>query len=318
MKSVKLIDGGFASQLSNYVGDVIDGHPLWSSYFLATGREAVVQTHRDFIRAGADIVMTNSYQASVGGFMEYLNMDYDSSYELIKQSVEYVKEAIELESRNTNVQNKDILIAGSVGPYGASLRDGSEYRGDYAETVSESTMADWHRPRIQALVEAGADIVAIETVPASKEARMLCRLLREWPNQKAWLSFSCKDEKHISNGELFTSVARSCYNLNPDQILAVGINCIRPLMVSPLISQLNTEHIPLVVYPNSGERWDAVNARWIDRDLCEPVDKYITDWLNQGVLYVGGCCRTYAEDTKHMRYKVDEWVKTNRHRRDEN
>lgn len=310
MNKVRLMDGGFASQLSTYVGDIIDGHPLWSSYFLAVGKDFVVQTHRDFIRAGADIIMTNSYQASVGGFMEYLHMDYDSSYQLIKSSVYNVKEAIALEAKHSRVRS-DILVAGSVGPYGASLRDGSEYRGDYAEVVSEATMAEWHRPRIQALVDAGADILALETIPASKEAQMLCRLLREWPNQKVWLSFSCKDEKHISNGEKFTPVARACYNMNPDQLIAVGINCIRPLMVSPLIEQLKTEHIPLVVYPNSGERWDAVNARWIDRELCEPVDKYITEWLDDGVTIVGGCCRTYADDTVHMKHKIDEWKKQN-------
>lgn len=315
MANVKLIDGGFSSQLSTYVGDIIDGHPLWSSYFLATAKDAVVQTHRDFIKAGADIVMTNSYQASIGGFMEFLDLDYDSSYQLIKSSVDYVKEAIALEATHARIRSddpaRDILIAGSVGPYGASLRDGSEYRGDYVEHVSEATMAEWHRPRIQALVEAGADILAIETIPASKEAQMLCRLLREWPNQKAWLSFSCKDDKHISNGESFTQVARTCYNMNPDQLIAVGVNCVRPLMVSPLIEQLKTENIPLVVYPNSGERYDAVNARWIDRDLCEPVDKYVTDWLDEGVALVGGCCRTYAEDTLHMKHRLDDWVKQN-------
>ncbi|KAI5742262.1 hypothetical protein M8J77_005376 [Diaphorina citri] len=315
MANVKLIDGGFSSQLSTYVGDIIDGHPLWSSYFLATAKDAVVQTHRDFIKAGADIVMTNSYQASIGGFMEFLDLDYDSSYQLIKSSVDYVKEAIALEATHARIRSddpaRDILIAGSVGPYGASLRDGSEYRGDYVEHVSEATMAEWHRPRIQALVEAGADILAIETIPASKEAHMLCRLLREWPNQKAWLSFSCKDDKHISNGESFTQVARTCYNMNPDQLIAVGVNCVRPLMVSPLIEQLKTENIPLVVYPNSGERYDAVNARWIDRDLCEPVDKYVTDWLDEGVALVGGCCRTYAEDTLHMKHRLDDWVKQN-------
>ncbi|KAI5705054.1 hypothetical protein M8J75_011454 [Diaphorina citri] len=315
MANVKLIDGGFSSQLSTYVGDIIDGHPLWSSYFLATAKDAVVQTHRDFIKAGADIVMTNSYQASIGGFMEFLDLDYDSSYQLIKSSVDYVKEAIALEATHARIRSddpaRDILIAGSVGPYGASLRDGSEYRGDYVEHVSEATMAEWHRPRIQALVEAGADILAIETIPASKEAQMLCRLLREWPHQKAWLSFSCKDDKHISNGESFTQVARTCYNMNPDQLIAVGVNCVRPLMVSPLIEQLKTENIPLVVYPNSGERYDAVNARWIDRDLCEPVDKYVTDWLDEGVALVGGCCRTYAEDTLHMKHRLDDWVKQN-------
>ncbi|XP_026683206.1 uncharacterized protein LOC103514429 isoform X1 [Diaphorina citri] len=315
MANVKLIDGGFSSQLSTYVGDIIDGHPLWSSYFLATAKDAVVQTHRDFIKAGADIVMTNSYQASIGGFMEFLDLDYDSSYQLIKSSVDYVKEAIALEATHARIRSddpaRDILIAGSVGPYGASLRDGSEYRGDYVEHVSEATMAEWHRPRIQALVEAGADILAIETIPASKEAQMLCRLLREWPHQKAWLSFSCKDDKHISNGESFTQVARTCYNMNPDQLIAVGVNCVRPLMVSSLIEQLKTENIPLVVYPNSGERYDAVNARWIDRDLCEPVDKYVTDWLDEGVALVGGCCRTYAEDTLHMKHRLDDWVKQN-------
>ncbi|KAL1457543.1 hypothetical protein WDU94_007759, partial [Cyamophila willieti] len=90
----------------------------------------------------------------------------------------------------------DIQIAGSVGPYGASLRDGSEYRGDYTDRVTATRMREWHRPRIEALVEAGVDILAFETIPSSKEAMVLLELLKEWPNQKAWLSFSCKVSRY--------------------------------------------------------------------------------------------------------------------------
>lgn len=83
------------------------------------------------------------------------------------------------------------MIVGSVGPYGASLHDGSEYTGSYANTTSPETMRNWHRPRINALVEAGVDILALETIPCVAEAEMLVELIKEYPNIKAWLSFSC-------------------------------------------------------------------------------------------------------------------------------
>nr|CAD7258255.1 unnamed protein product [Timema shepardi] len=217
------------------------------------------------------------------------------------------------ETLNLCLAEKRPLVVGSVGPYGASLHDYSEYTGDYVEQVTKHHIADWHRSRIQALVEAGVDILAFETIPAQKEGEVLMELLKEFPHQKAWLSFSCKDEHHTSHGEKLDEAAQACWDLNPNQLVAVGVNCLNPKFVTSLLSGINRgrvdDPIPLVVYPNSGENYDLVKG-WVDGDKCEPVETYIPEWLDMGVTYVGGCCRTYAHDVKRIKEVVQKWSST--------
>ncbi|XP_067007109.1 homocysteine S-methyltransferase YbgG isoform X2 [Anabrus simplex] len=203
------------------------------------------------------------------------------------------------------------LIVGSVGPYGASLHDYSEYTGDYVEKVSQQEIADWHRPRIQALLEAGVDLLALETIPAQAEGEALAELIKEFPECRAWISFSCKDEHHTSHGENFQEAARCCWERNPTQLVAIGANCLNPKFVTPLITGINdgtSSPVPLVVYPNSGETFDPERG-WVDGDNCVPVDSYVREWLNLGVTYIGGCCRTYARDVCRIRSEVKKWIR---------
>ncbi|KAJ8980883.1 hypothetical protein NQ317_011266 [Molorchus minor] len=236
-RDIVVLDGGFATQLSCHVQQPIDGDVLWSARFLATDHEAVIDTHLDFLRAGADLIMTNTYQASVDLFMKHLNMTEQQSYDLIKQAVDLARTAVKRYEEEFPGTRRP-LIAGSVGPYGASLHDGSEYTGSYAKTTSLQTMMDWHLPRIKALVEGGVDLLAIETIPCKIEAEMLVNLLKEqFPNTKAWLSFSvAQDGKSTAIGENFQEVAKYLYDLNPDQLVAVGVNCTAPRLIESFIS----------------------------------------------------------------------------------
>lgn len=311
--SVVVLDGGFSTQLSCHVGQVIDGDPLWSARYLYTHPEQVVNTHLDFLRAGAHLIITNTYQASVKGFEKHLDLTAEQSYDLILQAVELAKRAraLYIEEYQTYLQDDHIpLVVGSVGPYGAHLHDGSEYDGSYADTTIVATMREWHRPRIQALVEAGVDLLALETIPCQEEAEMLCDLLREFPHVKAWLSFSCKDDQSIAHGENFQLVAKKCWDLNPEQLVAVGVNCCAPSYVANLLKGINDDRpeapIPLIVYPNSGEKYNP-QIGWIDRDKCEAVEVFVQQWLDLGVRYVGGCCRTYAADVTRIRNQVNCW-----------
>ncbi|XP_037977251.2 homocysteine S-methyltransferase YbgG [Plutella xylostella] len=310
---VVVLDGGFSSQLSCHVGHVVDGDPLWSARFLHTHPEDVVNTHLDFLRAGADLIITNTYQASIDGFVEHLGVTAAEAYELMLRAVELAKRAREmyLEEAEGYLQiEQQPLVVGSVGPYGAHLHDGSEYDGSYADTTDVQTMREWHRPRMQALVEAGVDLLALETIPCQEEAEMLVDLLREFPTVKAWLAFSCKDNQSIAHGESFQKVAQKCWDSNPEQLVAVGVNCCAPSFVRTLVSGINAERphapIPLIVYPNSGEKYNP-QIGWIDRDKCEPVEVFIQEWLALGVRYVGGCCRTYAADVTRIRNQVQRW-----------
>lgn len=309
---IVVLDGGFATQLSCHVDQPVDGDPLWSARFLATSPQDVINTHLDFLRAGADLIMTNTYQASVGGFMEHLKITEDQSLALIEKAVDMAKIACDrFMADYPNTGRRRPLIVGSCGPYGASLHDASEYTGLYASHVTSELLAEWHRPRIEALLRAGVDVLAMETIPCALEAETIVELLKEYPNTKAWLSFSCRDGKHISYGEDFQEVVRRCYDMNPEQLIAVGANCLAPRFVESLFKGLNKgrEHnpVPLIVYPNSGENYNA-QLGWIDRDQCEPVDIYVKTWLDLGISFVGGCCRTYAADVSRMRNEVTKWL----------
>ncbi|XP_033362499.1 homocysteine S-methyltransferase YbgG-like [Bombus vosnesenskii] len=316
MQEVKVLDGGFSTQLATHVGDIIDGDPLWTARFLVTNPNAVISTHLDFLKAGADIIQTNTYQTSVDGFSKYMNLSEEEGLNLFSKAVDYAKEAINLykeEIKNKrDVINANPLIAGSVGPYGACLHDASEYTGKYCSTVSEEILMNWHRPRIQKLIESGVDMLAIETIPCKQEAKALVKLLTEFPNSKAWLSFSCSyDGKSIADGSHFQDIALWCYKeALPGQILAIGVNCIAPQNVTSLLKGINEnckqDFIPLVVYPNSGEKY-TVKQGWVKKGEGYCLQEFIHEWLDLGVRYIGGCCRTNAVDVKKIRAEVEKW-----------
>ncbi|XP_015177478.1 PREDICTED: homocysteine S-methyltransferase 1-like [Polistes dominula] len=318
MCEIKVLDGGFSTQLALHVGDKIDGDPLWTARFLATKPEAVYKTHLDFLRVGSDIIETNTYQASIDGFMKYLGLTKDDSNKLIYKAVECAKRAVktylEEVKDNPNVPNPKPLIAGSCGPYGAALHDGSEYSGHYCSDISLKVLKDWHRPRISSLLDAGVDLLAFETLPCKEEAEVLIELLKEFPNAKAWMCFSCKDGKSLVDGTDFQELVMQCYkNALPGQIIGFGVNCIAPQYVTSLLKGINkensTDFIPLVVYPNSGEKY-TVTEGWKEDKECYPSHEFIYEWLNYGVKYIGGCCRTQATDIKIIRFEVDTWIKT--------
>ncbi|KAH9634559.1 hypothetical protein HF086_006184 [Spodoptera exigua] len=233
--------------------------------------------------------MTNTYQASIGGFVKHLGISPEQGYDLIKHAVELAKRARDIflkECQETGDVIRAPLIAGSVGPYGAYLHDGSEYSGDYADITPVNAMREWHMPRIKALVEAGVDFLAFETIPCLKEAEMLVQILKEFPNIKAWLSFSCKDEQSLAHGEDFKTAVLKCWDLNPSQLVAIGVNCCSPKIVAKLFKGVNDERphspIPFITYPNSGEKYNP-DLGWIDQGKCEALASFVPEWLDIGV-----------------------------------
>ncbi|KAG5672442.1 hypothetical protein PVAND_002570 [Polypedilum vanderplanki] len=311
---ITVIDGGFSTQLSFHVGENIDGDPLWSARFNAVNPEAVIQSHLDFLNAGAEIILTNTYQASIEGYQTYLDLDYHGSYELIKSTVKLAHIARDkfLSSHINHV--KKPLIFASIGPYGAHLHDGSEYTGSYEKRVSPAAIKKWHKVRIDACVESGVDGLAIETIPCLMEANALVDLvLTEYPNLKFWISFQCKNGEVIANGQRFSDCILSIWNQveaakRPENLVAVGINCINPSFVSPLFSEIEKNlcnfNVPLVVYPNSGEVY-TVEEGWHGKNDCIPLENYIEEWVKLGAKYIGGCCRTNAHDIEKIKNKIE-------------
>lgn len=307
--SVTLIDAGFSTQLSTYTTKQIDGHPLWTARFLFSDKDICIAVHRDFIRAGSKIIRTNSYQASVPGFMKHMNVTQQDAIKSIKESVSLARKAIS-EEEDLSGKKLNVQVAGSVGPYGACLHDGSEYTGSYCKDITKEELMEWHKPRIKALIDGGVDLLAIETIPCSIEAVAVLQLLmKEFPKARAWISFTIKNESQISNGEEFADVANTCWDLGSKQLIAIGVNCVNPMYVTPLFTTLIKKNasIPFIAYPNSGEIYDGVEKKWIEKDNARKVTAFVEEWLNLGISYIGGCCRTTPNDLQEIAQKIKNW-----------
>jgi homocysteine S-methyltransferase len=189
-------------------------------------------------------------------------------------------------------------VAASVGPYGAMLADGSEYRGHYA--LDDGALADFHRPRLQVLAEAGADILAFETIPCLREAKVLAGLLQEFPDACAWISFSCQDGAHNCEGE---DIGECIAELRGHpQIVAMGVNCTPPQYIGSLLRRmLDRTDKPLVVYPNSGECYEASSKRWSGRPGTLRFGEEARHWYAEGARLIGGCCRTAPADIQAVK-----------------
>lgn len=288
--STIVLDGALATELEARGCDLTD--PLWSAKVLIENPSLIYQVHLDYFNAGAQCAITASYQATPQGF-KARGIDERQSLALIEKSVRLAAQARD-EYRRAHPEAGTLLIAGSVGPYGAYLADGSEYRGDYA--LPQPDMMDFHRPRIAALLDAGVDILACETLPSFGEIKALAELLAEFPQALAWFSFTLRDSKHLSDGTPLQDVLL-LLNRCP-QIVAVGINCIALENVTAALKQLSAEtSLPLVVYPNSGEHYDARTKTWDHHgDSACSLAAHLPEWRAAGAKLIGGCCRTTPAD----------------------
>jgi homocysteine S-methyltransferase len=289
---VLVIDGALATELERRGYDLKDD--LWSAKILLEQPEAIKQLHYDYFKAGADCVITASYQATVEGFMKR-GLNEAEAIDLIKKSVRIAIEARDefWSDESNHVGRAKPFVAASVGPYGAFLADGSEYRGNYG--LNENELVDFHRPRMKALIQAGADILACETLPCLIEAQAVSKLLKESPNITAWFSFSAKDDKHISEGQLFADCVREIGS-NP-QIVAIGINCTSPRFIPSLIREAKqVTNKPILAYPNSGESYSAEKNDWNGDPVSNSFGEDAKDWYDAGARLIGGCCRSTPED----------------------
>ncbi|GAA4902080.1 homocysteine S-methyltransferase [Streptomonospora salina] len=289
-----VVDGGLATRLEDLGCDL--GDELWSARLLRDAPDTIRRAHRDFFDAGADVAITASYQASIAGFTAR-GPTRREARALITRSVDLAAQARDAAGGG--------LVAASVGPYGAARADGSEYTGDYGldpdPDIAVDTLADWHRERWHLLADSGADLLACETLPSYTEARALARLLAETPGVRAWFSFSCADAAHISDG---TPLAR-CAELLADreQVVAVGANCTAPDRIDGLIARVRGA--PAVVYPDSGETWDAASGTWAGTRDPEAFGAAARRWRQAGARLIGGCCRTTPDHIRRIRDHLD-------------
>jgi homocysteine S-methyltransferase len=299
-----VIDGALATELERRGYDLKDD--LWSAKILLEQPEAIQKLHFDYFMAGADCAITASYQATIEGFMKR-GLKQEEAIDLIQKSFRLAVQARDefwANESNRTGRSKP-FIAASIGPYGAFLADGSEYRGNYG--LTEKELMDFHRPRMKALVDAGAEFFACETIPALIEAQALAKVLSECPNIAAWFSFSARDEKHISEGQPFADCVRLLEE-HP-QIAAIGINCTSPKYIPSLIREGKKQtNKPILVYPNLGESYDANTNDWNGHATVESFGGEARVWYEAGARLIGGCCRTAPEDIQ----VITDWVRSPR------
>jgi homocysteine S-methyltransferase len=282
--TVLISDGGLATELEARGHDLSDA--LWSARLLVDAPEEITAVHVAFFRAGAKIATTASYQASFMGFAARGIGRTDAAM-LMRRSVELARDA------RDEVGADGRWVAASVGPYGAALADGSEYRGRYGLTIDQ--LADWHRPRLELLAEAGADVLALETVPDVDEAEALVGLVQDI-GVPVWLSYTI-DGAHTRAGQPLADAFAIASGV--PEIVAVGVNCCAPEDLLPAITiARKVTGKPAVVYPNSGERWDTSRRKWIGPSRFSA--QLAPQWIAAGARIVGGCCRVRPADIAEL------------------
>lgn len=276
---------------------------LWSAKYLLEKSEVIQELHETYVAAGADLITTSSYQATLPGLVE-AGLTEKAAEQIIALTVRLAKAARDKVWGALNETEKAKrpypLISGDVGPYAAYLANGSEYSGDYGKiTINE--LKDFHRPRIQILLDQGVDLLALETIPNRLETQALIELLaEEFPEAEAYMSFTVQIPDAISDGTSLAEMAKLVSQSN--QILAVGINCSSPLLYNQALSFLENTGKALITYPNSGEVYDGDSQTWKpkDKDALTLVEHSKYWHAHFGVKILGGCCRTRPNDIKSL------------------
>ena len=289
-----VLDGGLATELEARGHDLSDR--LWSARLLLTDPDAIEAVHAAYFAAGAQVATTASYQATVQGFAA-VGHDRATALGAIRTSVDVARRARDAQAEAAGVDPASLLVAGSCGPFGAMLADGSEYRGDY--DPGAVALRDLHAPRMEALLAAGVDLLAIETIPTVREAAVVVDLVDEF-GATAWLSVQCRDEGHTAAGEPIGELAAVVRDAAG--VLAVGVNCTAPRHMPALLASLRVAtDLPLIAYPNGGDRWDAAARRWVSDDGHHAYDPTeVASWTELGAGWLGGCCGTGPADIARL------------------
>lgn len=294
-----ILDGGLATELEK-MGFNLNIH-LWSAQLLDSNPDAIRKVHLSYLKAGADCITTASYQASVSGFIKK-GYSQKEARSLLERSVSLADEACDeflTLSKHNKTRQEHPIVAVCIGPYGAYLANGVEYVGYY--NVPESKLKSFHESRWEVLSGTSVHLFACETIPSFEEARVLLEILRQTPEIRAWMSFSCKDYECISDG----TPIRECAALLNDceQIVAIGANCTAPKYISSLIDQVRsgTPDKPVVVYPNSGKIYDVKKRIWLGES--DPINFGIAacEWHKRGARLIGGCCQLGPEHIQAIR-----------------
>lgn len=290
---IVVLDGGLSDALASRGHDLADD--LWTARVLRDAPDDVAAAHRAYFAAGAQVATTASYQASIEGF-ERKGMSRAEAARLLTRSVTIAREVRDEVSESAR-DDVTRLVAASVGPYGAVLADGSEYRGRYG--ISRRALRDFHGPRMELLAGAGPDLLALETIPDLDEVAVLLELADELA-VPAWLSCTVTGDLLRDGRPAEEAFARAA---DVGCIVAVGVNCCAPDDVLPAVrSAVARSGKPAVAYPNSGETWDGASHEWVGESRLDP--RLVTSWADAGARFIGGCCRVGPADIAEISHAL--------------
>ena len=313
---IMIIDGSMSTPLERMGADLND--ELWTAKVLREQPELIKKVHKDYLKAGADCGITASYQATIPGLMAK-GMTEAEAEDLIAESVRVFLEARDewwKEEGEASGREYPLCLA-SVGPYGAYLADGSEYRGRYA--ITDSELSHFHRRRLEVLRDAGADLYLIETIPSRREAVIVADLAEEM-GLPYWVSYSCMSGTKINEGDLIRDCVRELAAGGPSLasessadspkgrpgLKMVGVNCTDPKFMVSLIGEIKAgltdaaRDLPIAVYPNSGEKYDPNTKTWTRAGEGLAFGAYAFEYMKAGARAVGGCCTTVASHIKQV------------------
>ena len=294
---IMVIDGSMSTALEQMGADL--NNKLWTASVLANQPELVKRVHLNYFRAGADCGITCSYQATIPGFMAQ-GYTKEEAEELICRSVELFLEARDEWWKEEGEAEGRMypLCLGAVGPYGAYLADGSEYRGNYG--LSDQELYDFHRRRMELLYEAGADILLIETQPSLQEVLVEAKIAEEL-SADYWISFSCMNGKQICDSTPIRDCAKTLDPKVYPHLKMIGINCTKPEYLVSLVRELKSvTDLPVAVYPNSGETYDPETKTWHGSGESLDFGEYALQYMMAGAEAVGGCCTTVEKHVEQV------------------
>jgi len=300
-----ILDGGLSNVLESFGCDL--NQELWSAKMLIDQPELIKRAHLAYLEAGAQCITSSSYQATLSGF-ERIGLNRSDATKMMIKSIELADEARSVFIKKNN-QSESIFLAASIGPYGAFLADGSEYRGDYR--ISDNELRQFHAEKIHILESTNVDFLAFETIPSLQEIQILSELISQSKKQ-CWISFSCRDSEFsefLNDGSKIIDALKICTSTN--NLFALGVNCTAPKYISSIIKKIRplVQDKKIIIYPNSGEIYLPESKSW--KGISDPdiFQKMASEWLDLGVDIIGGCCRIGPDHITKLSQSLGNYTK---------
>ena len=322
--TILFLDGGFATHLESLGQDIND--PLWSAKLLLTNPSIITKAHYDYLKNGSNIIITSSYQASIDGFTSHPhNLTYQQAVDKMSESVILASNAVQQYQNQTSEYNV-IIIAASIGCFGAGLHDGSEYTGYYGENIDEMDLRKYHSVKMHATMKMKNKInnidliLGCETIPNIMEVKVLTQLLNEY-KYYGWITMAFCNQYQLNSKEYLKEAIDIIikYNINK-YVIGIGFNCTHPKYINDLVKftkqyledkGCKNDELLIIVYPNSGEKWDEINKEWIPNTTMTDNEYGLCalEWYKSGANIIGGCCRTTPNTIKIIKQTILKYQK---------